>query len=95
MTQCELFLLLRLNLGVPGEHLSHISWIAASLLFACACLVYLVDELIFICSVPLPLSHSGASAGSFGVFQEQNYVALLPENTMSAGFHYRNWKLGI
>ena len=36
-------------------------------------------------------SHSRASAGSFGIFQGQNHVALLPGNEMSAGFHYRNW----
>ena len=42
-----------------------------------------------------PPSHSEASAGSFDVFQGQNYVALLPGNEMSAGFHYRNLILGI
>ena len=57
--------------------------------------IYLVDKLILICSVPLPFSHSGASGGSFDVFQGQNYVALLRGNEMSAGFHYRNWILGI
>ena len=44
------------------------------------------------CTTP---SHSGASGGCFDVFQEQNYVALLPGNEISAGFHYRNWILGI
>ena len=57
--------------------------------------VYLVDKLILICSVPLPFYHSGTSGGSFDVFQGQNYVALLRGNEMSAGFHYRNWILGI
>ena len=42
-----------------------------------------------------PPSHSVASAGSLDVFQGQNYVALLPGNEMSAGFHYRNLILGI
>ena len=44
------------------------------------------------CTAP---SHSGASAGSFDIFQGQNYVGMLPGNEMSAGFHYRNWVLGI
>ena len=57
--------------------------------------VYLVDKLILIRSVPLPFSHSGVSGDSFDVFQGQNYVALLRGNEMSAGFHYRNWILGI
>ena len=57
--------------------------------------VYLVDKLILICSLPLTFSNSGASGGSFDVFQGQNYVALLRGNEMSAGFHYRNWILGI
>ena len=57
--------------------------------------VYLVDKLIHICFVPLPFSRSGASCGSFDVFQGQNYVALLRGNEMSVGFHYRNWILGI
>ena len=61
----------------------------------CLFSVYLVDKLILICSVPLPFSHSGASSGSFDIFQGQNYVALLRGNEMSAGFHYRNWILGI
>ena len=42
-----------------------------------------------------PATHSGASVGFFDVFQEQNYVALLPGNEMSAGFHNGNWILGI
>ena len=49
--------------------------------------VYLVDKLILICSVPLPFSHSGASGGSFDVFHGQK--------RFSAGFHYKNWILGI
>ena len=57
--------------------------------------VYLVNKLILICSVPLPFSHSGASSGSFDFFQGQTYVALLRGNEISAGFHYRNWILGI
>ena len=61
----------------------------------CFCPVYLVDKLILICSVPLPLFPSGASAGSFDVFQGQNYVGLLPGNEMSTGLHYRNLILGI
>ena len=56
---------------------------------------YIVDKLILICSVPIPLSHSGASGGSFDVFQGQDYVGLLPGHEMSAGFHYRNLILGI
>ena len=27
--------------------------------------------------------------------QGQNYITLLPENEMTAGFHYRNWILCI
>ena len=42
-----------------------------------------------------PSSHGGVSTGSFDLFQGQNYVALLPRNEISAGFHYRNWMLGI
>ena len=60
----------------------------------CVCPVYLVEALILICSVPLPLSHSGASGGSFDVFQGQNYVASLSGNEISAGFHYGNVILG-
>ena len=71
---------------------SQLSWIA---FLTCFCPVYLVHKLILICSAPLPLSHGGASDGSFDVFQGQNYVALLPGNEMSAGFHYRNLILGI
>ena len=61
----------------------------------CLFSICLVDRLILICSVPLPFSHSRASGGSFDVFQGQNYVALLLGNEISAGFHYRNWILGI
>ena len=61
----------------------------------CLSPVYLVDKLIHICSVPLPFSHSRASGGSFDVFQGRSYVALLRGNEMSAGFHHRNWILGI
>ena len=57
-------------------------------LLTCLFPVYLVDKSILICSIPLPCSHSGASGGSFGVFQGQNYIALLRGNEMSAGFHY-------
>ena len=53
---------------------SQLSWIAARLLDTRACPVYLVDKIILIYYVPLPLSHSGASSGSFDVFQGQNYV---------------------
>ena len=94
--QGNLCVLLLVNPGVRRVHLvSQLSWIAARLLDTCACPVYLVDKLIVICSVPLPLSHSGASGGSFDVFQGQSYVVLLPGNEMSAGFHYRNLVLGI
>ena len=52
-TQGELLVLPRLNPGVQGEHLlRQPSWNAASVLVACVCPVYLVDELILI-SVPL------------------------------------------
>ena len=61
----------------------------------CGCPVYLVDKLILICFLPGPLSHSGASGSYFDIFQGQNYVALLPENEMPAGFYYRNLILGI
>ena len=61
----------------------------------CVFPVYLVDKLILTCSVPQPFSHSGASGGSFDIFQGINYVALLPGNETSAGFHYRNLILGI
>ena len=74
---------------------SQLSWIAVRLLDTRACPVYLVDKIILIYSVPLSLSHSGASSGSFDVFQGQNYVVLLPRNEMSPGFHYRNLILGI
>ena len=88
--------LLQLNLGVRRVYLvSQVSWIAARLLDTRVFPVHLVDKIILICSVPLPLSHSGASSGSFDVFQGQNYFVLLPGNEMSAGFHYRNFILGI
>ena len=74
---------------------SQLSWIAARLLDTRACPVYLVDKIILIYSVPLALSHSGASSGSFDVFQGQNYVVLLPGNEMSPGLHNRNLILGI
>ena len=48
---------------------SHLSWIAASLLVACVCSIYLVDELILMFDTPL--SRSGASGGSFDVFQQK------------------------
>ena len=52
-TQGELLVLPQLNPGVQGEHLlRQPSWNAASVLVACVCPVYLVDELILI-SVPL------------------------------------------
>ena len=72
-----------------------LSWIASRLLDACVYSIYLVDRLILICSVPLPLSHSVASGGSFHVFQGQNYFVLLLGDEMSAGFHYRNLISGI
>ena len=56
---------------------SQFSWRAAHLLDICVYPVYLVDKLILICSVPLPLSYSGASGGFFDFFQGQNYVVLL------------------
>ena len=63
-----MFVLLQLNPGVRGEHLlSHLSWIASSLLVAFVCPVFLVDELILMFYTPP--SHSGASGGSFDVFQ--------------------------
>ena len=95
-TQGDLCVLLRLNPGVRRVHLLiQLSWIASRLLDTCVYSIYLVDRLILICPVPLSLSHSVASGGSFDVFQGQNYVVLLPGNEMSAGFHYRNLILGI
>ena len=66
--QGELFVLLQINRGLQVEHLlSQLSWIAASLLVAFVCPVYLVDELILIfCNL---VSHSGASGSTFDVFQ--------------------------
>ena len=78
-TQGDLCVLIRLNPGVRRVHLvSQFSWRAAHLLDICVYPVYLVDKLILICSVPLPLSYSGASGGFFDFFQGQNYVVLLP-----------------
>ena len=37
----------------------------------------------------------GAILGNGYGFQGQNYVALLQGSEMTAGFHYRNWILGI
>ena len=61
----------------------------------CLSPVYQVHMLIFICFVPLSFSHGGASGSPFDVFQGQNYVTLLRGNEMSAGFHHKNWILGI
>ena len=37
----------------------------------------------------------GAAVGNGPGIQGQNYVALLQGSEMTAGFHYRNWILGI
>ena len=37
----------------------------------------------------------GAILGNGYGIQGQNYVALLQGSEMTAGFHYRNWILGI
>ena len=37
----------------------------------------------------------GTAVGNGPGIQGQNYVALLQGSEMTAGFHYRNWILGI
>ena len=50
-------------------------------------LVYVLYRCLFLIA--------GLAVAHFDIFQGQNYVALLRGNEMSAGFHYRNWILGI